>query len=195
MTADDADTRFAELTDDVLAGRADTDPDAFAVLYRRHLNDVYRYILSRVHHEQDAQDLTTQTFMGALHGIGKYQPQGTFVACLIGIARRKIVDHFRKQKPDIALEFAERLPGNAPPVEHTVSTQLRLEAVLDSLDMLSHDRAEAIRLRLFAGLSAKEAGMRMDKSENAVNMLVYRGLNDLRKQLRPPQIEENEVPS
>lgn len=39
---------------------------AFAELYRRHLDRVYRYLYSRVGHVQDAQDLTAQTFIAAL---------------------------------------------------------------------------------------------------------------------------------
>ncbi len=51
--------------DEMLAHRASHDPDAFALLYQRYLNRVYRYLLSRVGDDQDAQDLTAQTFLAA----------------------------------------------------------------------------------------------------------------------------------
>ena len=47
-----------------LVQEAIANPDAFSDLYRQHLPNVYRYVLSRVGNVQDAEDITTQTFMG-----------------------------------------------------------------------------------------------------------------------------------
>ena len=50
---------------------------------------------------------------------------------------------------------------------------------------LPADRAEALALRLFAGLSAAEAAQVMGKSEAAVKMLVHRAVRDARARLAP----------
>ena len=45
-----------------LAARAQSDPEAFAELYRRHVRSVYRYHLAHTGNVRDAEDLTSQTF-------------------------------------------------------------------------------------------------------------------------------------
>ena len=165
--------------DSRLAARSLNDPDAFTVLYERYLNRVYRYLLSRVGDEQDAQDLTAQTFMAAWESLHSYEGSGVFAAWLLGIARRKSADHFRRRQKIIPLD--EHMPHPAPVPETAAEQQLELDAVMRALHSLNHDRAEAVSLRIFAGLSAAQTGQIMGRSEDAVNMLVYRAIQDLRR--------------
>jgi RNA polymerase sigma-70 factor (ECF subfamily) len=55
-----------------------------------------------------------------------------------------------------------------------------LDQVLGALKRLSQDRAEALILCFFSGLSFAEAGNVLGKSEAAIKMLISRGLQDLR---------------
>lgn len=172
-----------------LAAQAVHDPDAFTVLYERYLNRVYRYLLSRVGNEQDAQDITAQTFLAAWEGMRSYEGSGVFAAWLMGIARRKSADHFRRRQKIIPLDDAERAPHPAPMPEDAAEQQLELDAVLRALHTLSPDRAEAVSLRIFAGLSAAQTGQIMGRSEDAVNMLVYRAIQDLRRLVKKEGLE------
>jgi DNA-directed RNA polymerase specialized sigma24 family protein len=115
--------------DETLAGAVKQNPAAFDELYRRHLNRVYRYLLSQVGHIHDAQDLTAQTFIAALEGLtGRrvgYQPAGKFSLWLLGIARRKAADHFRRRGAAPSRSFTRRRPGRpdvagtgGPPLAH-----------------------------------------------------------------------------
>ncbi|MGZ3602132.1 MAG: RNA polymerase sigma factor, partial [Ktedonobacterales bacterium] len=61
--------------------------------------------------------------------------------------------------------------------------RLQLEDVLRAMRSLSPDRAEALALRFFGGMSVAEVGAAMDKQDAAVKMLVYRALRDLRVRL------------
>ena len=55
-----------------------------------------------------------------------------------------------------------------------------MDQVLGALRNISRDRAEALILCFFSGLSFTEAGSALGKSEAAVKMLISRGLQDLR---------------
>ncbi|MEM9922954.1 MAG: sigma factor [Cyanobacteria bacterium P01_D01_bin.50] len=66
-------------------------------MYRRHVTNVYRYLFSRVENVDDAQDLTTQTFLAAKESIANYQRRGSLAAWLMGIARHKATDSFRRR--------------------------------------------------------------------------------------------------
>lgn len=159
------------------------DPEAFAALYRRHLPRVYRYLLARLGDPYLAQDATAQTFLAALEDIGSYWGSGEFRAWLLMIAHNKAMDSFRARRATVSLEAVVEMPSSAPSPEQVVTTRLQLEDVLRAMRSLSPDRAEALTLRIFGGMSVAEVGAAMEKQEAAVKMLVFRALRDLRERL------------
>jgi RNA polymerase sigma-70 factor, ECF subfamily len=169
--------------DNTLARSACQHPEAFAALYQRHLLKIYRYHLVQTGNVSDAQDLTSQTFMAALEGIASFRGAGSFVAWLMGIARRKCALFFRQRKPEVSLEAVDNQPGPEAPAEQRVGERLQVQQIQRALRTLKPDRAEALVLCLFGELTAAEAGRVLGKSEAAVKMLVFRGLRDLRPQL------------
>lgn len=172
------------LDDMALIQAAKTDMSAFSGLYQRYATQVYRYLLVRVGNVPEAQDLTSQTFMAAMQGLKSYRGQQPFPAWLLGIARHKVADLYRRQRPDVGLEMAEDVAADADgSLEDAVSRQLALEQVARKMQTLAPDRAEALTLRLFGGLEVPEIAQIMNRNEAAVRMLVFRGLRDLQAQL------------
>jgi RNA polymerase sigma-70 factor (ECF subfamily) len=168
------------LDDESLARQARSDADSFAELYRRHVTQVYRYHLVHTGNEKDAEDLTSQTFLAALDGLARYRGAGVFAAWLMGIARRQMALFFRRRRPEAPLEQAEEQPASLPALDVLVGQRLALQEARAALKNLSPERAEALILVTFGGLSAAEAALTLGKSEAAVKMLVSRGLQDIR---------------
>ena len=166
-----------------LARQAISSTDAFAELYRRHVTRVYRYHIAHVGEVKDAEDLTSQTFMAALEGIHAYRGNGSFAAWILGIASRKRLMFFRtsRGKPEIPLDAARHYPSPGLPTDKAAAQRLELESLSRALRQISPDRAEALILIYFGGLSNADAGRVLGKSEAAVKMLVSRGLQDLRE--------------
>jgi len=169
-----------EADDGALAREARSDPQAFTQLYGLYLDRVYRFILLRTGNVDDAQDLTSQTFLAALESVQKYDGRGSFGGWLFGIARHKIADHYRRRRPDVPLEQAESLHHPDPDPEEVADAHLQLARVAQALQSLDAQQAEAVALRIFGELDAGEVGQVMGKSEGAAKMLVHRGLNKLR---------------
>jgi len=166
-----------------LARQARADPHAFAELYRRHMEPIYRFHLFRTSNVQDAQDLTSQTFLAALESIESFRGGGSFAGWLFGIASHKIADHYRRRRESASLEAIEDLTDPQPYPEEVAATRLQLSQVARVLATLPPDQAEALTLRLSGGLSALEVGRLMGRSEAAVKMLVHRGLRNLQDRL------------
>jgi len=166
-----------------LARQAITDIEAFAELYRRYLPRIYRYHAAHVGNAKDAEDLTSQTFMSALEGIRSFRGTGSFAAWIMGIASRKRLMFFRSRgsKPEVPLETALHYPSPGLPTDKAAAHQLQLDSISRALRKLSPDRAEALILTYFSGLSHIETGRVLNKSEGAVKMLISRGLQDLRE--------------
>ena len=166
-----------------LARQALTDANAFAELYRRNATRVYRYHIANCGNVKDAEDLTSQTFMAALEGIRSFRGTGSFAAWIMGIASKKRLMYFRRSGngPDIPLDAALHYPSPDLPTDQAVTQRLQLESVSRALRQISMDRAEAITLSYFAGLTNSEVSRVLNKSEAAVKMLISRGLQDLRE--------------
>jgi RNA polymerase sigma-70 factor (ECF subfamily) len=164
-----------------LAQLAITDIEAFAELYRRHLTRVYRYHAAHVGNARDAEDLTSQTFMAALEGIRSFRGTGSFAAWILGIASRKRLMFYRANRLEIPLDEAIQYPSPGVPTDQAAAQRLQLESISRALRTLSPDRAEALILTYFGGLSHAETGRVLRKSEAAVKMLISRGLQDLRE--------------
>lgn len=173
----------ADWDDRRLLRQARQNRNAFADLYRRHLTRVYRFLLARVGNVEDAQDLTTQTFMAALDGLANYREEGTVASWLLGIARNKSLEHLRRAKPQQPLEMVAAIVDESASPERDAQTTLALEEVSCVLNVIAPDRAEALSLRYFSELSHAEIAEIMGKSEAAIKMLVHRGLRDLRERL------------
>jgi RNA polymerase sigma-70 factor, ECF subfamily len=163
-----------------LTRRAISSADAFAELYRRHVMRVYRYHIAHVGNIRDAEDLTSQTFMAALENLRSYRGSGSFAAWIMGIALRKRLMFFRGSRPEIPLDTALHYPSPDLPTDLAATQRLQIESVARALRQISPDRAEALILTYFGGLSNLETSRLLGKSEAAVKMLISRGLQDLR---------------
>ncbi len=175
------DTQSPPLDDQQLALLARTNADAFAELYRRHVTRVYRYHMAHTGNIKDAEDLTSQTFMSALEGIRSFRGSGSFAAWILGIAVRKKAMFFRKIKPEVGLDEALHNPTSQLVTDKLANQRLRLESITRALKQISPERADAIILCFFGGLTNLEASRVLGKSEAAVKMLVSRGLSDMRE--------------
>ena len=130
---------------------------------------------------KDSEDLTSQTFMAALEGIKSFRGSGSFAAWVMGIASRKRLMFFRGSKPDVTLDAALHYPSPSLPTDKAANQRLQLESIARALRQIAPDRAEALSLSFFGGLSNLEVSRVLNKSEAAVKMLISRGLQDLRE--------------
>src|SRR5690606_26473911 len=106
---------------------------------------------------------------------------------------RKRALFFRGKKPEVPLDSVQHLPAHTPPTDKAAARRMQLEQLVAALRTISKDRAEAIILCFFSGLTTAEAGQVIGKSESAIRMLISRGLHDLRTRTSFAwEVEENE---
>lgn len=166
-----------------LVEAARRDPAAFAGLYRQYVKPVYRYLYSRLGQVEDAEDLTTQVFLEAFQGLGRYRPNGPFAAWLFTIARRRFIDHLRRQRPLAELnEEVEASDASADPLTQVIQHE-EFQQLQAQLAGLKESDQELLRLRFAAGLSFAEISHMLKHSEAAVKMIVYRLLRRLESKL------------
>ena len=180
---------LADASDDALVARARVDPSAFGILYERHRVAVYRYLRARTDSDDAAADLAALTFERALGALERFHPAGGgFPAWLLRIARNAAIDAARRDRGHRSLDALAPL-GDPAATEDPEAAALRA-AELDELRAhvrrLGQPAAEALALRYGAGLSAREIGAVIERSEAATQKLLSRALEALREVYRGP---------
>ena len=181
-------TVAVDASDEALARAVVGDREAFAVLYRRHVDDVYRYCHRRLGSRERAEDATATTFERALAGIATFR-RGPFRAWLFTIARNATVDTYRRAPRDVPLPPTFDRADDAPGPEESTAARDDATWVQSLLAQLTGDQREVVELRL-TGLTDQEIGRVLCKRHGAIRTIQHRALKRLR-QLADDEVTRN----
>jgi len=158
------------------------DPKAFGELYKQYINQVFRYLYSRIGNSQDAEDITAQTFLAAFEAFDNFHGNGHFAAWLFSIARNKATDFFRRQKTSSSLNEANKLVQEYDTLSDMIQSEQAAE-LSNLIHALHEDEQELLRLRFLAEMSFSEIARILHRNEDAVKKNLYRLLARLQSQL------------
>lgn len=155
----------SDVTDDaaLLRDHGAGDPLAFARLYDRYDRPCFRFIrrLLGPAHGEAAEDLHQETWIAVARNAGAFDPgKASFAAWLFTIARRKVWDHFRRQKVAVLAAFQDDAAMTIPdpgqtPLEQVQSRELAQEIVA-AIEALPLEQRGAFVMFADAGLSLEE---------------------------------------
>ena len=107
---------------DLVRGIKAGDKGALDSLVRRWYPRIFRYTFKMLRNEQDAYDVTQETFIAMMQGIEYYHPRKQFESWLFTIAHNKCMDHFRAQKKIDEIDSKpEDEPSPEPPLDESVT--------------------------------------------------------------------------
>jgi RNA polymerase sigma-70 factor, ECF subfamily len=171
---------------DVLAAAAGGDEDAFGTLWHELQPRLLRYFT--VIAPGAAEDLASETWLGVVRGIGRFRgDEAAFRAWVFTIARHEVLDWRRR---------AARTPPQDAPATGLVDLAapddpaaaalegFSTRAALALVATLPADQAEAIVLRVLAGLDVDRVADIMGKRPGTVRVLTHRVLRRLAERLR-----------
>jgi RNA polymerase sigma-70 factor (ECF subfamily) len=157
-------------------------PKAFGELYRLYVEQVFRYLYSRVGNVHEAEDATAQTFLAAFESFDKFRQDGHFASWLFTIARNKAVDHYRQRKNISSIDEAAAISVDNDPL-HGVIRSEQAAALSTLIQALPEEDRELLRLRFLANMSYPEIAHLLRRNEDAVKKSIYRLLARLHSQL------------
>jgi len=164
------------------------DASAFEKLYHHYVVPIFRYIFFRVQSQKDAEDLTQTVFLKTWKALPNFQRRANpFSSWLYKIAKNTIIDYYKKKKEVILDKPIEDLKlikdGKFSSLE-IIEQKERAKIIHQAIMQLSEEQQEVITLKFIEGLSNKEIAQLMQKSEEAIRALQYRGLKALREKLK-----------
>lgn len=174
-----------------LALRARTEPEAFAPLYGRYVDPIYRYCYRRLGSREAAEDATSLVFAKALAALPSYRG-GPFRSWLFAIAHNVITDGFRAARPTQPLAAATEIVDPAPTPEDLALVADGARWVQSLLAQLPAEQRRVVELRL-SGLSGPEIGHVLGRSHVNVRSIQSRAIARLRALMgiRPASMEES----
>jgi RNA polymerase sigma-70 factor (ECF subfamily) len=138
---------------------------------------VYGYLLPRCGSVADAEDLTAETFMAAVAALDRPDPPSVTVAWLIGVARHKLVDHWRRGERE-RRGLAALGPDEAEdPWEELLDTG----AAYSALKRLPGPQRAALTLRYLDGLPVKDIAEHLNRTPRGTETLLVRARAALRR--------------
>lgn len=143
-------------------------------LQRLYLNDVWRYVSSRLDLTEDAEDVTMDVMSAAFKRMQSGLEVEDYRIWLLTIAKNKVSDclrrrYLRKESPLSLVEDTSEPVG------------LERFAVNAILDKMSDEHSQALILKYVNGLSTEEVAQVLKKSPDATNSLLQRARQNFRE--------------
>ena len=153
-------------------------PPDWEAVYRDNIASIYRMMYSKVGNQPDAEDLTSQVFLGALPHLRPGASGGEVHHYLLATARTVLADHWRRHLGVQLTTLDEEVAaagGDAPPAD-AETAGVRVRRVRRVLGALPANYRTILELRFLRGCSLREAAARMGISVGNAKVVQYRAL-------------------
>ncbi|MBM1108035.1 sigma-70 family RNA polymerase sigma factor [Aurantibacter crassamenti] len=162
---------------------------AYSKLLDYFWNDVYGFQLIRTQNENDAEDITVQTFSKAFDKINTYNDDYEFKTWLITISKNIHIDLIRKRKRNIletsgSNDVIKKILDDAPSVEDQLIIEQNLATLLLHIKKLKPHYQAVINLRYFNELSYADIAKELNEPMNNVKVKLLRAKKLLAESLK-----------
>jgi RNA polymerase sigma factor (sigma-70 family) len=168
------------LSDDRLVRRAaDGDERAFAAIFDRYHQRLYRYCLGIVGNPQDAQDALQNAMVKVLRALPGEERRIELKPWLYRIAHNESIELLRRRRETRELDAEQAAPGTGLAGE--VASRERLRRLFTDLDQLPERQRGALVMRELAGLDFAEIGTALGTSAAVARQTLYEARLSLRQ--------------
>jgi RNA polymerase sigma-70 factor, ECF subfamily len=174
------------------------DEGAFRELYCAFSRKLYAYVLRQLSDPAQAEEIVSDTLYEVWKAPAKFRGESQFSTWLIGIARNKVLMHWRGRKPDAehddVADLAEELPSDAPGAFELMADRQRSDGVRHCVDKLGHDHRECVHLVFYQGMSVADVAQIQQIPEGTVKTRLFHARQKLKQCLQRMLAREGEEP-
>ena len=168
------------------------DETAFKTIVEQWKDMVYNTILGIVQNETEAEDLAQDVFIKVFEKISSFKGDSKFSTWLYRIATTTALDHLRSKKRKKRFGFLQSLSGGSdekesiPDFHHpgvSLDNKERSAVLFKAIDGLPENQKAAYTLHKLEGLSYRDVSEVLNTTVSAVESLMSRANQNLRKEL------------
>jgi RNA polymerase sigma-70 factor (ECF subfamily) len=167
--------------EEAIAKAKKNDQKAFNFLLDNFWDYVYGFQLKRIENENDAEDITIQTFSKAFDKMDKYDEKYAFKTWLITISKNIHIDLLRKEKSSISSKIIKheddkvyQVVDESPSPEDKLIKEQNLAKLLRDIKKLKPHYQQVINLRYFQELSYAEISIELGEPMNNIKVKLLR---------------------
>jgi RNA polymerase sigma factor (sigma-70 family) len=155
------------------------DERAFAAIFRRYHQSLYRFCLAIVGNPEDAQDALQNTMVKVLRALPGEEREIDLKPWLYRIAHNESIDLLRRRRETRELDVEQIAPGYG--LAEDAATRERLRRLLADLKELPARQREVLVMRELAGLGFEEIGSALETSGAVARQTLYEARQNLRQ--------------
>lgn len=159
------------------------DTDAYRRLYEEYDAPIRRFLAAKLRRREDVDELCSEVFLRGWEYMTANRVENPR-ALFYRVAHNLIVDHYRASSavPESVLveTLEEVLPDPSSLVEE-VATKQEMSALLEKLRQLKKEYQEVLLMKYVQEFSVEEIAGALQKSSNAIRVLLFRAKRALRK--------------
>jgi RNA polymerase sigma factor (sigma-70 family) len=168
------------LSDERLTRRAvGGDERAFAAIFRRYHQPLYRFCLAIVGNPEDAQDALQNTMIKVLRALPGEERKIELKPWIYRIAHNESIDLLRRRRETSELDVEQVAPGYGLSVE--VATRERLRGLIADLRELPDRQREVLVMRELSGFDFEEIGVALETTAAVARQTLYEARQSLRQ--------------
>ena len=165
--------------------RTEQDPQAYAQIYDRYIEKIYRFIYFKVSSKEVAEDLASEAFLKLLEYLNTGKQVQYLGSLLYSIAKNLVIDHYRskeRENKNVPIEDEDRH------VYHT-DTQNRLlkvaevsidvDILLKSIKLLKEEYQEIVMMHYLDDIPIDDVAKILSKKPGTVRVTLHRALKSL----------------
>jgi len=153
----------------------------FNQIYDQYIDKIYRFIFFKVSSLEITQDLTSEVFLRFWQCLESGTEIENHRAFLYQIARNLVIDYYRKKNQAQFVSFEDiQIKDAKIDIENQANFDSEMNRVHQALFKLKPEYQEVIVWHYLDDFSVKEIANLVNKSENAVRLIIHRALKQLR---------------
>ena len=150
-------------------------------VYNENFLIVYKFLVCLTHNKEIAEDLTQETFCKAIENIGKFKGNCKMSVWLCEIAKNLWYNELKKRKKISFTDMDTIEIYNQYSIDEEVENKKEIENLNKKISMLDKEVQKVIYLKLYGGMTFKEIGIILGKSEVWARVTFYRAKQKIRE--------------
>lgn len=148
----------------------------FEILYGRYSSKIFGKCLTILKEESLAQDATQDIMMKILLNLSKFGGRSKFSTWVYSITYNFCIDFIRKRKKDksIYMEDLAQYEERTDEIDDKEILEIELERMSEIMDQIPPNDKSILMMKYLDGMSIKEIGLTIDKTESAIKMQIKR---------------------
>ena len=148
----------------------------FEILYSRYSSKIFGKCLTILKEEALAQDATQEVMMKILLNLAKFSGRSKFSTWVYSITYNYCIDFIRRRKKEVSSSYEQidNLEEIVDEIDDKELLEIRLERLKVIMDKIPVDDQSILMMKYLDGMSIKEIGQVIDKTESAIKMKIKR---------------------